>query len=324
MELHETAGTIVPGDVNTFLIQGSHTYAEEGSFTITSHLSGNGITATAISPAVITDAPLIAQSGGIVTLQGQAFSGLVASFTDTDPNGTLTDYSATINWGDGTTTAGTIVQGTEVFLVDGTHTYAQSGTDPILITITDTGGASVSFNTMATVDTFSTNPLTFSGIEGALASQNLATLITNDTNAASLSVSIDWGDGTPQTAGTIVPGDVNTFLIQGSHTYAEEGSFTITSHLSGNGITATVTSPAVITDAPLTAQSGGIVTLQGQSFSGLVEALQTQIQMELLQTIARLSIGVMVRPQQERLFAVPKFSLLMAHTAMPKAELIQS
>ena len=33
----------------------------------------------------------------------------VATFTDTDPNGTATDYTATIDWGDGTTSAGTIV-----------------------------------------------------------------------------------------------------------------------------------------------------------------------------------------------------------------------
>ena len=181
------------------VIAPAHTYLEEGTFSgnITVQDSANN---TYINPltANVADAPLTAQSAGIVALQAQPFSGLVASFTDADPNGTVADYTATINWGDGTTTAGTIVQGTEAFLVDGTHTYAQNGTDPILITITDTGGASVSFNTMATVDTFSTSPITFSANEGAFAAKNLATIFTNDTNAASLSVSIDWGDGTPR------------------------------------------------------------------------------------------------------------------------------
>jgi hypothetical protein len=37
-----------------------------------------------------------------------SFTGVVAIFTDADSNGTATDYQATIAWGDGTTSSGTI------------------------------------------------------------------------------------------------------------------------------------------------------------------------------------------------------------------------
>jgi hypothetical protein len=59
-----------------------------------------------------------------------AFNGVVASFTDADPNGVIGDYSATINWGDGITTAATSITanaGGRGFLVHGTHQYAADG-----------------------------------------------------------------------------------------------------------------------------------------------------------------------------------------------------
>ena len=50
----------------------------------------------------------------------------VATFTD--PNGEFTgDYAATINWGDGMQTTGTITgpDGSGVYTVTGSHTYLQ-------------------------------------------------------------------------------------------------------------------------------------------------------------------------------------------------------
>jgi hypothetical protein len=65
------------------------------------------------------------------------FSGTVASFTDTDPGSAgdpTTDpgeYSATISWGDGSNSPGTIAYaGTPgQFLVNGSHTYAEEGSE---------------------------------------------------------------------------------------------------------------------------------------------------------------------------------------------------
>ena len=47
--------------------------------------------------------------------EGAAISGAtVATFTDANPNATAGDFTATINWGDGTSTTGTVVAQTKL------------------------------------------------------------------------------------------------------------------------------------------------------------------------------------------------------------------
>jgi hypothetical protein len=61
------------------------------------------------------------------------FSGVVATFTDTDASST-----ATIDWGDGTTSTGAIsANASGGYNVTGSHTFAQTGTVDVAITITD-------------------------------------------------------------------------------------------------------------------------------------------------------------------------------------------
>src|SRR5205085_7165222 len=63
-------------------------------------------------------------------ISGQGFSTTVATFMDTggpeNPNDTG-DYNATINWGDNTTSTGTISLSGTTFTVAGSHTYGSSG-----------------------------------------------------------------------------------------------------------------------------------------------------------------------------------------------------
>lgn len=57
-----------------------------------------------------------------------SFLGVVASFIDPDETRTAADYSATIQWGDGTSSAGTVVQtAAGHFDVTGSHTYNVDG-----------------------------------------------------------------------------------------------------------------------------------------------------------------------------------------------------
>ena len=51
----------------------------------------------------------------------------VASFTDTNTNDTSFNFTASIDWGDGVTTAGTVVGTKGSFTVLGGHTYADEG-----------------------------------------------------------------------------------------------------------------------------------------------------------------------------------------------------
>ncbi len=70
---------------------------------------------------------------------GNPTSGSVATITDPNTSATASAYSATINWGDGTTSPGTITGGNGSFNVAGTHAYASSGRHPIAVTITAVG-----------------------------------------------------------------------------------------------------------------------------------------------------------------------------------------
>jgi hypothetical protein len=100
---------------------------------------------TATTSATIADAPLTAQGTNIVTLN--PFSGTVATFTDADPHGTVSDYTATIAWGDGSSSAGTVTANGSSFAVNGSHSYAVLGPYTITVQISDAGGASASATT---------------------------------------------------------------------------------------------------------------------------------------------------------------------------------
>lgn len=124
-----------------FQLFGPHTYAEEGSYTTTMTATDNfGASASGNGSASAADASLTAQGKTIYGAKGVNFTKAVATFTDADPGGIASDYTATIHWGDGTTSTGTI---SGHFTVTGSHTYASTGTRTISVTINDVGGASV-------------------------------------------------------------------------------------------------------------------------------------------------------------------------------------
>jgi hypothetical protein len=67
----------------------------------------------------------------------------VAFVTDTNSADTAANFTANINWGDGTSSAGTVAAyGTE-FVVQGTHIYTAAGPFALSVSITRTGGSTV-------------------------------------------------------------------------------------------------------------------------------------------------------------------------------------
>ncbi|HZY89957.1 MAG TPA: hypothetical protein VFE78_34360, partial [Gemmataceae bacterium] len=67
---------------------------------------------------------------------GQPFTGVVAHFNDQDPKGNANDFTATINWGDGHLTNGTVKANAQGgFDVSGTNTYAAAGTFPVNVDV---------------------------------------------------------------------------------------------------------------------------------------------------------------------------------------------
>ena len=134
-----TTGTVV-GSSGSFTVEGGHTYGDEGSdpavVTLT-HTSDNAQATASGSVAVAEDDVLTGHGQTIRPHANQAFSGAVATFSDTDTINGAGDFNATINWGDGTTTSGTVSGGSGTFTVSGSHTYTHPGHENMTVTLTD-------------------------------------------------------------------------------------------------------------------------------------------------------------------------------------------
>jgi hypothetical protein len=135
-------GTSSLGTVSGGSVSGSHTYLEEGTYSGTVHLTGPNCGVNGTNDALtadVSDATLTAGPTGSVNATATvAFNGPIATFSDADPGGASGDYAATINWGDGTSSAGSISGPSGgSFTVNGSHTYATSGSFFISITGTD-------------------------------------------------------------------------------------------------------------------------------------------------------------------------------------------
>ena len=103
----------------------------------------------------VADAPLTA---GTVTagggVEGVTATTLSATFTDANPGATTSDFSGTIDWGDGNTTTFTasgVTGSNGAFTVNGSHTYAEEGTYTPVVTIDDAGGSTATDTGTTTV-----------------------------------------------------------------------------------------------------------------------------------------------------------------------------
>jgi hypothetical protein len=161
---YSSAGSITSNPSGGFLVSAMHVYAEAGTYTVvvTAGESG-GSPAIGSESVTVADAALHA-SGLALPASSTPFSGVVATFTDDNPSGLVGDYSAGIDWGDGTSSAGAVSAAPSgVFAVAGSHSYAE-GRYMITTTITDEGGASASATSTIAVDL--TPPATTATITG--------------------------------------------------------------------------------------------------------------------------------------------------------------
>ena len=304
------------------------------------------------------DASLSATGKSASGTAGVKLSATVATFTDADPNGVVSEYTASIDWGDGTaSTAGTVsAAASGGFEVKGSHTYAAAGQYTISVTINDVGGAKATTTSSANVvgppivsnvkvlsvtettakvgftidpdgaDTtyvvqygpttnygqktaqvdvgatpgpqsltqtltgfepgktyhfdvvatnsaapkgvgggdrsFTTEPdaslsatgKSASGTAGVKLSATVATFTDADPNGvvSEYTASIDWGDGTASTAGTVSAAASGGFEVKGSHTYAAAGQYTISVTINDvGGAKATTTSSANVVGPPI-------------------------------------------------------------------------
>jgi hypothetical protein len=93
------------------------------------------------------DAPLT-----ITNIAASYPQGAGVYFSDADPKGSLSQYSGTINWGDGATSGGSFaINSSGGFEFGGTHVYSGHGTFKVTVAIHDVGGASATATTSMVV-----------------------------------------------------------------------------------------------------------------------------------------------------------------------------
>src|SRR5438105_3139920 len=227
----------------------------------------------------------------IVAQEGAQFSGKVASFVDGTPTAKVSDFTASINWGDGSAPSAGAVSGSQggPFDVSGSHIYLDESAAPLSLTVTLHDTVDNEDYPASSTATVSDAPLvagTFAlpagnCVEGAACSLRLASFKDANPNGAAgdFSAVINWGDG-QSSNGIVSLGNCGSeFCVSGSHPYAEEGSYAPSvqisdiggSQLSLNSASSNVISVAVA-DAPLTAQGRFLAAPHGMPLTNLVVA----------------------------------------------------
>ena len=306
-----TAGTVVqdaqlpPGGGTSFHVEGSHTYTEEkaAAYPVTVTITDRGdadtfplnspfVSTTVVnSTAVIVQSPLLPVANSLVSTEGTAIPAgtQLATFTDTGGADPVGDYTATLNWGDGSGVhpAGVIALGQGNFAVVSNvpFTYPDEGIFALTIAVTDSdvstpGGTPTTAQTTATVTvndaalTAATTQPTipalnegqpFSGAVSAFTDANAAA------TAADFTAQIDWGDGSPISLGSFVVGAGGAVTVNGTHTYKQDGAYTIRVVTTDDGgSVVTTTTSAVVGDPNLTgAVARPVKAVEGQD-TGLV------------------------------------------------------
>lgn len=238
-----STGTVVALPLGGFNVVASHTYAHYNTYAITTQIKDIGTSAaSAASTATITDAALTSIGRMITPVEQNSFVAVVASVDDANPYGTADDLTAIVNWGDGSPNSsadvvpnpGAITDGAG-FLLMGSHTYAVQGLYPITVTVQSSGGSSTAAASEANTADM---PLvgvgtTIQAIKGVAFSNIVATCTDTDSSPEPeppYTCLINWGDGSTSMGTISEQGDDGAsvpYLISGSHTYAQSGSYQV-------------------------------------------------------------------------------------------------
>ena len=274
------AGDIV-GSGGNFAVLGSHIYTLSGTYpvgvTVRDRMGRTVSTATWITvDTVLSDPAVQLQARPAYTTEGKADARTVAVFVDRTPGRSASDYTATVDPGDGTGPHAATVEGADgIFRVRDSHGYAVAGAYTFGVTIqgpdgplTDQAAAQIA------AAPFSLAAADWQGEVDVEASGVLLGILTSTNTLATTSaftVSVDWGDGTQGSANLVALGG-GVFEVRGSHTYASAAAYTFAisvDHQAGGG-SASATGRADIVVVPDDVPDDPVVpTLEasGQSLS---------------------------------------------------------
>jgi len=221
----------------------SHTYGKGGTYTVTVTVNDghNGVGTGSFVVTVLNVPPSVgAISGPAQVVPGQTVV-LTASFTDP---GFLETHTATFNWGDSTTSAGTVTESNGSGSVAGSHVYATTGTYMVTLAVTDSEGASSA-------------PVTFQE------TVTQSDILLDATAGGALTIS---GNGSINIPGTLIMDSSSTSALSASgNATVKAGSIQVVGKVRKSG-NATL-SPAPITGAAVVADP--LANLAGPSTTGL-------------------------------------------------------
>jgi outer membrane protein assembly factor BamB len=138
-----STGTVTANSSGGYNVTGSHTYAEEGARQVSLTVSSTNGSGTGTGAANVGDAVLSSHGYSTTAVRHTTFTGRVATVVDADLGCAAGDYTATINWGDGTSSTGTVSAGSGAcaFDVSGTHSYANVCSYTVSAKVSDAGGS---------------------------------------------------------------------------------------------------------------------------------------------------------------------------------------
>ncbi len=188
------------------------------------------------------DVALAATVPGVSTLAVGTFSG---------PAG---NYTVSIAWSDGTTSAGQIVTGTDgqqyIALADGTtKTFATQGQYTATISVSDGATTQTAESTISVAPAIvASQGTTVTPLFGRLVLAVTSTFTSAVSEPASaFKVTIAWGDGTTST-GLVVRNPLNSaqYFVLGFHNYRSSGDYTITTSILNSSLDETAVGTAFI------------------------------------------------------------------------------
>ncbi|OYV87380.1 MAG: hypothetical protein B7Z73_10205 [Planctomycetia bacterium 21-64-5] len=250
--------------------------------------------ATATGTVTVTEADTLAAAGAVTigATEGTVYTGTVATFSTTYAGSPASGFTAVIDWGDGTSSAGSVTGSGATLTVAGSHLYADEiSAAPLSVTLTDDapGSAAATATGTATVSeadvSAAVGTVAIGATEGtAFSSTALATFTTTyaGSPAGGFTAVIDWGDGTASTvSGASITETSGTLTVAGSHLYADElaaapVSVTLTDDAPGSAA-ATATGTATVSEADTLAavSAATIGATEGSSFTGTVATFST-------------------------------------------------
>ncbi|MFV2066526.1 MAG: PKD domain-containing protein, partial [Pirellulales bacterium] len=219
--VHELA--VLPG---TDSFEASHDYADDNppgtstdvyTIQVTVVDDDTGSTAVTADLIVTNVPPLLAVGAPDLVAEGSRFELPLATFTDTGRRDT---HTAVVDWGDGTTSSGTVIESAGVGVVEADHVFRDNGTYTVRATVRDDDGGTDSQTVLVVVENVAP---TINDLRVTIAGSDRKTMrfqaTALDAGEDTLTYTWDFGDASAAASGVD--------LDQMDHAYGADGTYTV-------------------------------------------------------------------------------------------------